>query len=140
MRYFRSMSYFNSLFPSWNASRGVFMAFVFSLSAPAQASAANDYVSTREERLRSGLTVLASERKQVRSEFAERELTCLSRFVSAACLEDVRQGYARTLRDLDLIEELLHTEIRQLHSDARLRTRQQTIARHMQSLEEGRTK
>lgn len=110
------------------------------LGASAQATTAGDYVTVQEDRLRSGLAVLASERTKVRSEFAARELACLNRFVSAPCLEDVRQGYARALRDLDLVEEMLNTEIRQLHSAARLRARQQTIARHVQSLEEGRAK
>jgi hypothetical protein len=98
------------------------------------ADSSTDYVAEKESRLRSGLAAVAEERAMVRSVFNAREQQCLRRFASAACLEEARQARARALRELDLAQEMLNLEIRQLHADARQRARQQAMARHLESL------
>nr|UOZ96717.1 hypothetical protein NCPCFENI_00617 [Cupriavidus sp.] len=98
------------------------------------ADSSADYVAEKESRLRSGLAAVAEERAMVRGVFTAREQQCLQRFASAACLEDARQAHARAMRELDLAQEMLNLEIRQLHADARQRARQQAMARHLESL------
>lgn len=101
---------------------------------PLAADSSADFVAEKESRLRSGLAAIAEERAMVRSLFTAREQQCLQRFASAACLEDARQAHARAMRELDLAQEMLNLEIRQLHADARQRSRQQAMARHLESL------
>ncbi|MFZ9735110.1 MAG: hypothetical protein ACO3B4_08710 [Burkholderiaceae bacterium] len=108
------------------------MGLAVPLALAADSSA--DYVAEKESRLRSGLAAVAEERAMVRNVFNAREQQCLQRFASAACREDARQARARALRELDLAQEMLNLEIRQLHANARLRARQQAMARHLESL------
>jgi hypothetical protein len=104
------------------------------LPLQALADAYTDYAAEKEARLRSGLSSISEERTVLRSAFSAQEQQCLRRFVSAACLEDVRQAQARAMRELDLAQEMLNLEIRQLHAEGRQRSRQQAMARHVQSL------
>jgi hypothetical protein len=114
----------------------VVLFWVLGLALPLQALAEvyPDFVAEKEARLRSGLSSISEERTVLRSAFSAQEQQCLRRFVSAACLEDVRQAQARAMRELDLAQEMLNLEIRQLHADARQRSRQQAMSRHVQSL------
>jgi hypothetical protein len=112
------------------------LVWALSLASPLQVAADSnaDYVAEKEARLRSGLAAISEERTLLRSTFSAQEQQCLRRFVSAACLEDVRQAQARSMRELDLAQEMLNLEIRQLHADARQRARQQAMARHVEAL------
>lgn len=116
----------------------VILFWVLGLSLPLQAIAEADskaeFVAEKEARLRSGLSAISEERTLLRSSFSAQEQQCLRRFVSAACLEETRQAQARAMRELDLAQEMLNLEIRQLHADARQRARQQAMSRHIQSL------
>lgn len=124
------------LFALWQRwLHGLVWVVALGLGFSASAEPGADYVVFQEARLRNGISALEEERLQVRVRFAAMELQCLQKFVSSACLEDVRQEYTRALRELDLVQEMLNIEIRQLHSAARQRARQQNIARHVQSLE-----
>jgi len=99
-----------------------------------------DFEAFQEDRLRSGLAALAEERQRIRGRFAEQELGCLDRFLSASCLEDVRQGYARALRELELVQESMELQIRQVQASARQRARQEAVAQHAKAIETRRTK
>ncbi|MBM3376436.1 MAG: hypothetical protein FJY35_10135 [Betaproteobacteria bacterium] len=110
------------------------LAMAMAAPLPLAADSSADYVAEKEFWLRSGLAAIAEERSMVRSAFTAREQQCLQRFASAACLEDARQANARAMRELDLAQEMLNLEIRQLHADARQRARQQAMARHLESL------
>ena len=106
----------------------------------AHADTRTDFEAAQEDRLRSGLAALAAERQRVRGRYAEQELGCLERFLSASCLEEVRQGYARALRELELVQESMELQIRQVQAGARQRARQEAVAQHAQAIEVRRTK
>jgi len=56
------------------------------------------------------------------------EKGCLNRFVSAACLEEVRQSYFTEEREIDLKIEEQRLVIRRTEADARRRDREQRAA------------
>ena len=127
------------LFPS--AMRTFTLAIAFALAPLGlYAEPRADLESVQEERLRGGLAALAEERQRIRGRYAEQELDCLDRFLSASCLEDVRQGYARALRELELLQESMELQIRQLQASARQRARQEAVAQHAKAIETRRTK
>jgi hypothetical protein len=105
-----------------------------------RADAQTDFEALQEARLRSGLVALTEERQNLRARYAAQEMDCLDRFLSASCLEDVRQGYARALRELDLVQESMELQIRQVHAGARQRARQEAVAQHAKAIETRRTK
>jgi hypothetical protein len=106
----------------------------------AQADVLSEFDAFQETRLREGLVALATERRRVFERFSAQEIDCLDRFFSASCLEDVRQGYARALRELDLLQESLGLDIRRLQASARQRARQDAVVQHSQAIEQRRTK
>ena len=105
-----------------------------------RADAQTDFEALQEARLRAGLLALTEERQSLRSRYAAQEMDCLDRFLSAVCLEDVRQGYARALRELDLVQESMELQIRQVQAGARQRARQEAVAQHAKAIETRRTK
>jgi hypothetical protein len=56
-------------------------------------------------------------------EFSAQEQVCLSKFLSAACLNDLRRDAAQARRQYELAKELLRREIRQIEADVRYRQR-----------------
>ncbi len=56
-------------------------------------------------------------------EFSIRERACLSKFVSASCLDDLRRDAAQARRQYELAKELLRRDIRQIEADVRFRQR-----------------
>ncbi len=55
--------------------------------------------------------------------FSIREKVCLSKFVSASCLDDLRLDAAQARRQYELAKELLRRDIRQIEADVRFRQR-----------------
>lgn len=127
--------------PFFLAAQTVAIAIAFS-AAPitVYAGLQADFEAVQEKRLRSGLAALVEERQHIRGRYAEQELGCLERFLSASCLEEVRQGYARALRELDLVQESIELEIRQVQAAARQRARQEAAAQHAKAIDMRRTK
>ena len=56
-------------------------------------------------------------------EFSAREQICLSKFISAACLNELRRDAAQARRQYGLAKELLRRDIRQIEADVRYRQR-----------------
>ena len=56
-------------------------------------------------------------------EFYAREQICLSKFISAACLNELRRDAAQARRQYGLAKELLRRDIRQIEADVRYRQR-----------------
>ncbi len=56
-------------------------------------------------------------------EFSAREQVCLSKFISAACLNELRRDAAQARRQYGLAKELLRRDIRQIDADVRYRQR-----------------
>ena len=56
-------------------------------------------------------------------EFSAREQICLSKFISAACLNELRRDAAQARRQYELAKELLRRDIRQIEADVRYRQR-----------------
>ena len=137
MRYLRPMG----LRPLYPAIQALTLAIVVSV-APVRlhAEPRTDFEAFQEDRLRSGLAALTEERQRIRGRYAEQELGCLDRFLSASCLEEVRQGYARALRELELVQESIELQIRQVQASARQRARQEAVAQHAKAIETRRAK
>lgn len=124
-----------------SAVRGLALALAFA-AAPvcAQADVRADFEAVQEARLRSGLVALTEERQHIRGRYAEQEMDCLERFFSASCLEGVRQRYARAVRELELLQESMELQIRQVQAGARQRARQEAVAQHAKAIETRPTK
>jgi hypothetical protein len=69
------------------------------------------------------LTAIESQRLGFQRDLAKREETCLARFYSAGCMEDIRAEYLKTMRDFDLAREAELQALRDIDAEIRSRSR-----------------
>lgn len=84
----------------------------------------------QKERLMAGLEALEREREHIRSQWAQAEQHCLSKFISGACLEEARQTFQRADRALDLAKASMQLELRIIQAQVRQRSRQDAVVAH----------
>ncbi|MEY4725287.1 MAG: hypothetical protein RL043_1436 [Pseudomonadota bacterium] len=90
---------------------------------PAQAAVLNDSEQAVVDRANLALTEIEKQRKVLYQASSQQEQVCLKKFISAPCLEDLRQSHAAASRDLDLAAEGLKEQIREAQASARARAR-----------------
>jgi hypothetical protein len=76
----------------------------------------------------SGIQALEVDRLALQRKAHLTEKDCLKRFISAACLEEVRQSYFTEEREIDLKIEEQRLVIRRTEAEARRRDREQRAA------------
>jgi len=75
------------------------------------------------DRANSALAEIDQQRQVLYKASSEQEQRCLNKFISAPCLEDLRQSHAAASRDLDLAAEALKEQSREAQAKARARAR-----------------
>ncbi len=90
---------------------------------PAQAAVLNDSEQAVVDRANLALAKIEKQRKVLYQASSQQEQVCLKKFISAPCLEDLRQSHAAASRDLDLAAEGLKEQIREAQASARARAR-----------------
>ncbi|MGA1350761.1 MAG: hypothetical protein ACO31B_06435 [Burkholderiaceae bacterium] len=94
------------------------------LSAPAIASPGfTDQEQERVKALNENLVLFDRDYQNKLGEFSSREQVCLSKFISASCLDELRRDAAQARRQHELAKELLRRDIRQIEADVRHRQR-----------------
>jgi ABC-type transporter MlaC component len=100
------------------------MALLLGLWAPsAPAATLNDAEQAVVDRANQALADIEQQRKALYQVSSQKEQGCLKQFISAPCLEDLRQAHAAASRDLDLAAEGLKEQIREAQASARARAR-----------------
>ena len=100
------------------------LALLLSLWAQsAPAAALNDAEQAVVDRANQALADIEQQRKALYQASSQTEQGCLKQFISAPCLEDLRQAHAAASRDLDLAAEGLKEQIREAQASARARAR-----------------
>ncbi len=103
---------------------GLALALFLSIWAqPAQAAILNDSEQAVVDRANLALAEIEKQRKALYQASSQQEQVCLKKFISASCLEDLRQSHAAASRDLDLAAEGLKEQIREAQASARARAR-----------------
>ena len=97
-----------------------FLAF---LTGPLAAAELEPHEKASIERARQAIALLEQDHQALMADAHLKEKACLARFVSASCLEDLRQAVTKASRDIDLAAETLRESIRQVQADARQRAR-----------------
>lgn len=90
---------------------------------PAQAAVLNDSEQAIVDRANQALAEIEKQRKALYQASSRQEQVCLKKFISAPCLEELRQSHAAASRDLDLAAEGLKEQIREAQASARARAR-----------------
>lgn len=90
---------------------------------PAQAAVLNDSEQAIVDRANQALAEIEKQRKALYQASSQQEQVCLRKFISAPCLEELRQSHAAASRDLDLAAEGLKEQIREAQASARARAR-----------------
>jgi hypothetical protein len=90
---------------------------------PAQAAVLNDSEQAIVDRANQALAEIEKQRKALYQASSQQEQVCLKKFISAPCLEELRQSHAAASRDLDLATEGLKEQIREAQASARARAR-----------------
>lgn len=90
---------------------------------PAQAAVLNDSEQAIVDRANQALAEIEKQRKALYQASSQQEQVCLKKFISAPCLEELRQSHAAASRDLDLAAEGLKEQIREAQASARARAR-----------------
>ncbi|MFM1928288.1 MAG: hypothetical protein RIR28_871 [Pseudomonadota bacterium] len=98
------------------------------LAGPLLAEELQPHEKAAIEKARQALVVLEKDHQALMADVHLREKACLARFVSASCLEDLRQEVTKASRDIDLAAETLRESIRQVQADARQRARDARVA------------
>lgn len=94
------------------------------LSAPAIAGPGfTDQEQERVKALNENLVLFDRDYQNKLGEFSSREQVCLSKFISASCLDELRRDAAQARRQHELAKELLRRDIRQIEADVRHRQR-----------------
>ena len=100
------------------------LAVLLGLWAPsAPAASLNDNEQAVVDRANKALADIEQQRKVLYQASSQTEQGCLKKFISAPCLEDLRQSHAAASRDLDLAAEGLKEQIREAQASARARAR-----------------
>ena len=100
------------------------LALLLGLWAPsAPAASLNDNEQAVVDRANKALAEIEQQRKALYQASSQKEQGCLKKFISAPCLEDLRQAHAAASRDLDLAAEGLKEQIREAQASARARAR-----------------
>lgn len=89
----------------------------------AAAAALNDNEQAVVDRANQALAEIEKQRKALYQASSQQEQVCLRKFISAPCLEELRQSHAAASRDLDLAAEGLKEQIREAQASARARAR-----------------
>jgi hypothetical protein len=90
---------------------------------PSLAAVLNDNEQAILDRANKALAEIEQQRKALYQVASQQEQVCLKQFISAPCLEDLRQSHAAASRDLDLAAEGLKEQIREAQASARARAR-----------------
>ncbi|MGA0864974.1 hypothetical protein GH816_00095 [Betaproteobacteria bacterium LSUCC0115] len=90
---------------------------------PSLAAVLNDNEQAVVDRANKALAEIEQQRKVLYQVSSQQEQVCLKQFISAPCLEDLRQSHAAASRDLDLAAEGLKEQIREAQASARARAR-----------------
>ncbi|MFZ9670177.1 MAG: hypothetical protein ACO3AX_01530 [Burkholderiaceae bacterium] len=90
---------------------------------PSLAAVLNDNEQAVVDRANKALAEIEQQRKVLYQVSSQQEQVCLKQFISAPCLEDLRQSHAAASRDLDLASEGLKEQIREAQASARARAR-----------------
>ncbi|MEY3095763.1 MAG: hypothetical protein ACO2Z5_03700 [Burkholderiaceae bacterium] len=98
------------------------------LAGPLVAEELQPHEKAAIEKARQALVVLEKDHQALMADAHLKEKACLARFVSASCLEDLRQEVTKASRDIDLAAETLRESIRQVQADARQRARDARVA------------
>lgn len=97
------------------------------VSAAGQAAVLTAAEAELKAQAQQGISQVESDRRLLMARLYAEEQDCLQRFISAPCLEDLRQEAARENRILDLAKESLLQSIRRLEAEARKRSRDQRM-------------
>jgi hypothetical protein len=87
------------------------------------AATLNDAEQAMVNRANAALAEIQKQRTVLYQASSQQEQVCLKKFISAPCLEDLRQSHAAASRDLDLAAEKLKEQIREAQASARARAR-----------------
>ncbi|MGA0037922.1 MAG: hypothetical protein ACO3HD_06385 [Burkholderiaceae bacterium] len=90
---------------------------------PTRGAVLNDNEQAVVDRANKALAEIEQQRKALYQASSQQEQVCLKQFISAPCLEDLRQSHAAASRDLDLASEGLKEQIREAQASARARAR-----------------
>ncbi|MFZ9764293.1 MAG: hypothetical protein ACO3B9_02915 [Burkholderiaceae bacterium] len=90
---------------------------------PSLAAVLNDNEQAVVDRANKALAEIEQQRNVLYQVSSQQEQVCLKQFISAPCLEDLRQSHAAASRDLDLAAEGLKEQIREAQASARARAR-----------------
>lgn len=96
------------------------------LTLTAMTFAADGFTAQEQDRIKAlneGLGLFDRDYQNQLGEFSAREQVCLSKFISAACLNELRRDAAQAHRQYDLAKEFLRRDIRQIEADVRYRQR-----------------
>ncbi len=103
---------------------GLALALFLSIWAqPAQAAVLNGSEQAIVDRANLALAEIETQRKALYQASSQQEQVCLKKFISAPCLEELRQSHAAASRELDLAAEGLKEQIREAQASARARAR-----------------
>ncbi|MFM1827700.1 MAG: hypothetical protein RLY67_1081, partial [Pseudomonadota bacterium] len=97
-------------------------------TASAQAAGLNASEQSAIDQANSSIQALEVDRLALQRKAHLTEKDCFKRFVSAACLEEVRQSYFTEEREIDLRIEEQRLVIRRTEAQARRRDREQRAA------------
>jgi hypothetical protein len=90
---------------------------------PSRAATLNEAEQAIVDRANTALSEIEKQRQVLYQASSQQEQVCLQKFISAPCLEDLRQSHAAASRDLDLAAEGLKEQIREAQASARARAR-----------------
>ncbi len=93
--------------------------------SPSWAASLTEHELALREHYQRGLDQVEVDRRALQGRLHLQEKECLSRFVSAPCIERLRVESERENRVLDLARESLSESIRRLEAQARTRARAQ---------------
>jgi hypothetical protein len=105
-------------------------ALAFMCLGPAT-TAAGGFTTQEQQRLlalNESLALFDRDYRVQLGEFSIREKACLSKFISASCLDDLRRDAAQARRQYELAKELLRRDLRQIEADVRFRQRREADA------------
>ncbi|MGA1027446.1 MAG: hypothetical protein ACO3TF_01160 [Burkholderiaceae bacterium] len=102
------------------------MGLVVSCALLPLAIASPGFTDQEQERIKAlneNLVLFDRDYQDKLGEFSSREQVCLSKFISASCLDELRRDAAQVRRQHELAKELLRRDIRQIEADVRHRQR-----------------
>ena len=102
------------------------MGLVVSCALLPMAIASPGFTDQEQERIKAlneNLVLFDRDYQDKLGEFSSREQVCLSKFISASCLDELRRDAAQVRRQHELAKELLRRDIRQIEADVRYRQR-----------------